>query len=123
MRLRLDRDCGLVLVNGEQTRSFWCWKIVPSNNPHLARIVRHVDEVLKSYNQPSYYDDPIFHVSLASFPGNAEDVDTDFDDDNDDDDLSSSGRSTSEEEEDYVTVTGVHCKFGTTKEFRIDLKS
>lgn len=59
---------GIVLMNEEKTRSFWCWKV--HANATLRRLVTHVDTVLKMYNQPTYYEAARFHVSVASFPGN-----------------------------------------------------
>lgn len=57
-----------VLLNDEKTRSFLCWKVRP--NATLRRIVAHVDNLMKSYNQPVYYEPAKFHISIASFPGN-----------------------------------------------------
>jgi len=58
----------MVLLNEEKTRSFLCWKVRP--NGILQRLVDHVDTVMKSYNQPLYYQPAKFHISIASFPGN-----------------------------------------------------
>jgi hypothetical protein len=69
----------IVLLNEEKTRSFLCWKVHP--NVTLQRIVAHVDNVMKNYNQPVYYEPATFHISIASFPGNIfEKLDADDDD-------------------------------------------
>jgi hypothetical protein len=60
-----DKLSSNILVNDDQTRSFWTWPVVP--NAALLQIVQSVNAVLQSYNQPVYYDPPHFHVSLASF--------------------------------------------------------
>ena len=113
IRVPVDHNRGIVLVNEENTRSFWGWRVL--QNATLTRLVQHVDVVLKSYNQPSYYDPPIFHISLASFPGNVLDVleEEDDDDDSSDDD---------DNECDYIHIDSIQCKFGTIKSFIIDLQ-
>jgi hypothetical protein len=66
-----------ILINDERTRSFWCWNVssstgVSSNsssNDVLVRLVGLVDTVLKRYKQPTYYQPPTFHISIASFAG------------------------------------------------------
>jgi 2'-5' RNA ligase len=117
-RLYIHKSSGEVLVNDEKTRSFWGWKIQPNNI--LKRLVQHVDDVLKNYNQPPYYDPPIFHVSLASFAGNLED----FENNTHEEDESSSEEEDDDEEDNdcYIQVDQIHCKFGTTKNYVIDLQ-
>jgi hypothetical protein len=62
-----------ILVNDDQTRSFWTWPVLhqQQSNAALLQIVQAVNAVLKIYNQPVYYDPPHFHVSLASFVSSA----------------------------------------------------
>ena len=71
-RLRLIGELGsmneILLLNESKTRSFLCWKVHP--NVTLRRIVGHIDTVMKRYNQPVFYDSAMFHISIASFPGN-----------------------------------------------------
>lgn len=57
---------GRCFVNDERTRSFWAWPVQPTDD--LLSTVKHVDEVLKRYDQPLYYDPPRFHISIASVP-------------------------------------------------------
>jgi len=67
-----------VLLNEDKTRSFLCWKVHP--NSTLQRIVGHIDSVMKSYNQPVYYEPAKFHISIASLTGNIiEKLDTNAD--------------------------------------------
>jgi hypothetical protein len=108
---------GDVLVNDEKTRSFWGWRVVQPNAT-LTRLVRHVDAVLKSYNQPSYYDPPIFHISLASFPGNV----CDLEEDEEEEDEEDSSDDDDDDESDYIQVNLVQCKFGTNKNYVIGLQ-
>jgi 2'-5' RNA ligase len=115
-RLYINKRAG-VLVNDEKTRSFWGWKIQPNNI--LKRMVQHVDDVLKNYSQPPYYDPPIFHVSLASFAGNLEDFEHTYNEEP----ASSEEESEDDDETDCcIQVDQVHCKFGTTKNYIIDLQ-
>jgi hypothetical protein len=110
-RLLVDTT-GVLLVNDEKTRSFYGWRVCP--NPTIHRMLRHVDEVLKNYNQPAYYDPPIFHISLASVTGDISKLWQESEDMDDND----------EEDQDGTTFTSVQkicCTFGTTKKYTIDL--
>mmetsp|Transcript_10415 Transcript_10415/g.28677 ORF Transcript_10415/g.28677 Transcript_10415/m.28677 type:complete len:270 (-) Transcript_10415:82-891(-) len=60
----------VVLVNDERTRGFVVWRCSHGMD-HLKRLVGHVDHVLRQYGVEPYYDPPIFHISIASFPGSA----------------------------------------------------
>jgi 2'-5' RNA ligase len=120
--LHIDTD-GVILINEEQTRSFWCWTVLA--NPILLQLIRHVDSVLARYQQPTYYDPPHFHISMASFPGkvNLEENDQHGDDNNHNcDDQSTSSSSTGGEASLTVPINQLHCTFGTTKQFMISLK-
>ena len=112
-RLLVDTT-GVLLVNDEKTRSFYGWRVCPNITIH--RILRHVNEVLKSYNQPPYYDPPIFHISLASVAGDISKLWQESEDIRKDD---------NEEEDQYGTtftsVQKICCTFGTTKKYTIDL--
>lgn len=111
-RLLVDTT-GVLLVNDEKSRSFYGWRVCP--NPTIHRMVRHVNEVLKNYNQPPYYDPPIFHISLASVTGDISKLWAESEDSMDDHE---------EEDHDGTTFTSVQsicCNFGTTKTFSIDL--
>jgi 2'-5' RNA ligase len=114
---------GIVLVNEEETRSFWCWTV--RANPTLLQLVRQVDSVLARYQQPSYYDPPHFHISVASFPGKVycEEGDHHGDDTYDNwDDASASSSSSTGVAIVSVPVNQLQCTFGTTKQFLIPLK-
>ena len=141
-----------ILVNDERTRSFWCWGATTTrNNETLVRLVNLVDTILRRYNQPTYYQPPTFHVSIASFAGDLTDEilqqKTNGSHTNDEKkDHAETGSSSSQQiyrdevkrtdndEGDYddddddddedsivVTVDRIVCTFGTTKEFVINL--
>lgn len=126
-RTRLVVTGEKLLVNDSGTRSFWCWSL--SKNASIQRILSHVDAVLIEYQQDTYYESPEFHVSLASLPGNVEELLRQYDtrqtdgsasvgsksDDNDSDQDDSDGPL-------IVTIDHVCVTFGTTKFYRIDLK-
>jgi len=134
-RLSNERRATLVvtgeklLVNDNGTRSFWCWSL--SANPSIRRILSHVDDVLREYQQSTYYESPEFHVSLASLPGNVAELlrrhpqgEAEASQDTSQEFTSSSDSSDGEVDGDnplIVTVDHVHVTFGTTKSFRIDL--
>jgi 2'-5' RNA ligase len=121
--LYVDRTGG-VLVNYEKTRSFWGWKVQP--NQILRSILGHIDAVLQNYNQPKYYDTPIFHVSLASFAGHVvQHHEMIAENESSSSSSSSSDESEEDEEEDKtdtVLLDQIHCKFGTTKNYVIQLQ-
>lgn len=101
-----------VLVNDDGTRTFWSRSVEMTQSAR--RLLHQVDEVMLKYKQPTYYDPPLMHVSLASVPGNVESI------------LSRGLKQLKEESDDeegpiLVRVCQVHCTFGTTKEFSIDL--
>lgn len=103
-----------VLVNDEGTRSFWTWPLgsasTQQQHPTLMAIMEEINSVLRSYNQPPYYDPPIFHISLASVSG-AIPVTT----------ANAKTTPTASTTSLYMPVKQVHCTFGTTKHFKIDL--
>jgi len=117
-----------ILLNDDKTRSFWSWKVYPDT--HLKKLVSHIDSILNEYDQPTYYEPPIFHTSLASFNGNLEnfssfpspptinDPTTESDDDNVDEDKSDSDDADSSS---VIVVNQVVCQFGTTKSYTINL--
>jgi hypothetical protein len=109
-RLLVDTT-GVVLVNDEKTRSFYGWRVCPNLTIH--RMLRHVNEVLKNYNQPSYYEPPIFHISLASVTGDISKLWAESEGMDDDDD--DQNRTT------FASVQKICCTFGTTKKYTIDL--
>lgn len=114
-----------LLVNEEQTRSFLCWSVAA---PSLLRLIHLVDGVLENYQQPKYYESPQFHVSLASVPGNVESLlqeDRCAGEDSHESSSEEASDSTSEEchHHWHVPVSCLHCSFGTTKLYRIDLLS
>lgn len=137
-RLAHERNTHLVvtgeklLVNDSRTRSFWCWSL--SSNPSIRRILSHVDAVLREYQQPTYYESPEFHVSLASLPGDVEEILRqqqldDVDASHGIEQEATSDNSSHDEDDQQSTSEGplvvsikqVHVTFGTTASFRINL--
>ena len=53
-----------VLSNDEETRHFLCLSVADPSSA-LQQMVSSINNTLKQYRQPQYYDDPIFHVSIA----------------------------------------------------------
>ncbi|KAG7397363.1 poly(U)-specific 3'-to-5' RNA exonuclease [Phytophthora boehmeriae] len=58
----------LVLLNDEKTRSFLALR-VGEGEQHINRLLRCVDQCLEQFKQPTYYENPIPHVSIASSMG------------------------------------------------------
>ncbi|CAB9519974.1 U6 snRNA phosphodiesterase [Seminavis robusta] len=106
-----------VLVNDDRTRSFWTLPI--HANPTLRAIVEEVDAVLQNYNQPAYYNPPVFHVSVASVVGdlealanrNCQQTKT----------AKSRGSSSTKSHTRHVNLKQVQCSFGNTKCYSINL--
>ncbi|CAJ1961623.1 unnamed protein product [Cylindrotheca closterium] len=114
---------GNILVNDERTRSFWGWTVQP--NTCLRRIISHVDSVLQQYNQPSYYENPIFHISLASSTEDVAHLNKSTTEDLKHSDSDST--ETSDDGDDFYTndntvaVDRILCKFGNKKTYEIVL--
>jgi Uncharacterised conserved protein len=113
LTLRLNLSAERLLVNDERTRSFWT---VPVDaNPTLMTIVEAVDAVLKTYNQPSYYSPPLFHISIGSVVGDL------VDETNTTDTIPPLNLTTNSNNLRYVKVKQVECTFGTTKSYSMKL--
>jgi hypothetical protein len=97
-----------------------------TENSSITRILKHVDNVLRDYKKEPYYEEPEFHVSLASLAGNVQDL-FPLQRHASEADRVASGDSTDEEEDAdsdvplILSVDHVYCTFGTTKAYRIDL--
>jgi 2'-5' RNA ligase len=116
---------GNILVNDERTRSFWGWSVQP--NTGLRRILSHIDSVLQKYNQPTYYENPFFHISLASSVEdlahlNQSTTTADLDHiDSDSTDTSDDGDDDFYTNDNTIIVDRILCKFGNKKTFEIVL--
>jgi len=53
-----------VLSNDEDTRHFLCVSVADPSSA-LQQMISSINNTLKRYRQPQYYDEPIFHVSIA----------------------------------------------------------
>ena len=126
-RVLIDSRNPFLLVNDEKIRSFWCWRVHPASA--LQKILSHVDTILKDYNQPTYYEPPVFHISLASFGGDLTDLslphpsseEATTPDDDDDAGHDSDSESSEETDAPLLVVDQVVCQFGTTKTYTINL--
>lgn len=67
-RFRVTVQRVLVLVNDDKTRSFLALRVSEGEKQFL-KLLRCVDQCLARFNQPTYYEDPIPHVSIASSLG------------------------------------------------------
>eukprot|EP01038_Epipyxis_sp_PR26KG_P016380 gene16380-22330_t len=56
-----------LLLNDAKNRLFVSLRIEDFHSL-LKKLVNSCDETLKMFDQPTYYKDPIFHISIASFP-------------------------------------------------------
>lgn len=115
---------GNILVNDERTRSFWGWSVQP--NDSLRRILAQVDSVLEKYNQPPYYENPIFHISLASMAEDLAHLNKSAGEESDNADNDSSESSDDDDDDVYtndntIPVDRILCKFGNKKTFEIML--
>lgn len=113
-----------LLVNDSGTRSFWCWDL--SNNTILLRILNHVNVVLQHYQQQAYFENPKFHVSVASLAGNVSNLFEQYNDQEKANAATSSSAEIANEDADdsrpvVISVDHVNVTFGTTKSFRINL--
>ena len=105
----IDIDQPALLHNDEATRSFLVWPVYGHVFPAL---VEQCDTVLARYDQPRFYDPPLFHISLASFvPVLRMELPVVTSENDDVDDDARSG-----------WIRQVFCKFGTTQLFPIPLR-
>jgi U6 snRNA phosphodiesterase len=96
---------GLCFANESRNRTFWALPVETSDD--LLSTVQAVDEALKHFNQPTYYNPPSFHVSVASVPL-----------------LVTEERILTEPQglgSNQQAVHSISCTFGTTKTFEISL--
>ncbi|KAE9028372.1 hypothetical protein PF010_g1849 [Phytophthora fragariae] len=67
-RFSVTLQGALVLVNDDRTRSFLSLR-VSEGEQQLKQVLRCVDQCLARFELPTYYEDPIPHVSIASSMG------------------------------------------------------
>jgi hypothetical protein len=118
--LHLDMDHPILLTNDENTRTFWCWKVLA--NPTLLKIVEQIDSTLEKYNQPPYYQPPVFHISIASFPEKVNIDNADLSSDTSNSSGSEETRTVTSEIN-TLALTSLDCNFGTTRNFVLPLKA
>ena len=104
-----------VLLNDTETRTFLTSPAV-AGSQGILRLIGAVDEVLKKYNQPSYYTNPNIHISILSGKGNQEKMFLDcihcmvFEDGDN-----------NEHQEITISINQVHCTLGTVKKISVPL--
>ena len=113
--LRVNWSMERLLVNDERTRYFCT--VAVDTNPTLLAMVQQIDAVLTTYNQPTYYSPPLFHISIASFVGDptlelANSITAG---------IQLSHSTTNSDYVRYVTLNQVECTFGTTKSYSVKL--
>jgi Uncharacterised conserved protein len=62
--LTVDQSDSVILTNDDSTRSFLACR---AHANELEQITNICNRILRNYQQPAFYDDNQFHVSLASF--------------------------------------------------------
>lgn len=133
--LRVSPGKEQILVNDDQTRSFWTWPV--DENPTLISIIDQINTVLQRYKQAPYYDPPKFHISLASVAG---DLLATAGNNNNNNTISAgngnnnrkrkapttSSSSDNDHEKTttvlYLPIRQLQCTFGTTKQYTIHLQ-
>jgi hypothetical protein len=138
----------VLLANDEGTRTFLCLQASSSSTVWVRRLISNVvNPVLQDYGQEPYYETPHIHVSIASIPGQnlltqyphifpqsnhgisvlklpQQPNSSSVDDTNNMSDSNSASSSDDDEEKDIsvtVQVSQIHCTFGTTKKFVMNL--
>ena len=99
-----------ILRNDEYTRSFLVWTV---HAPILPTMVEQCNEILELYDQPPFYEPPIFHISLASFVPPLPELGSISSPHFADDD--------SDESDSPLLISELRCSFGTTLHHRIPL--
>lgn len=76
-RIRIQQRCPMhvsisakhceVLTNNEKTRSFLTIPVNESSNDSVRKLMAIVDTVLSKFGQRQYYNNPKFHISIASW--------------------------------------------------------
>lgn len=110
MTLRVESQ--VVLSNDTNTRTFFGWKLAYSR--YLHRIVNLVDDVMLRYKQESYYDPPLFHITLASIPAGMHEEDL-----SEIKEMLDGGETV----DSTVEVHTIRCTFGASKQFTFPLTS
>lgn len=65
--LTIDTRTIRTFRNDTKTRTFLSYPVKPTST--LLPLIQAIDKVWTAYHQPTYYDPPEFHVSVASFKG------------------------------------------------------
>ncbi len=129
MQFDMDTNKTEILVNDASTRSFLTLPISNGNEP-LKNLVSSIDVVLSKYGLETYYTNPKFHCSIASWKGNQQWVNDSVSMlDKTSDATSPSNATSRKNNRDHqgrrITffIRGIHCNFGTTEKHFIPLNS
>ncbi|XP_011564796.3 U6 snRNA phosphodiesterase 1 [Plutella xylostella] len=66
----LELDSIKVYSNEDKSRTFVALKVDHFSNKFLLQIMKQVDQTLREYNLPEFYEDPSFHASILWTNGN-----------------------------------------------------
>ena len=130
--LRIDSK-HFTLSNDDASRRFLCIPVHDATGG-LRRLTDATSATLTRFRQPAYYENPIFHISIAEAPAVLEagtsfmrgdssraDVFTNEEDDDDDDDDGEGQEETADGQlESHVRAATVSCTIGN-RNFRLDL--
>ena len=122
----------IVLANETQSSEYLCVRVTDISGG-LQQLVKAVDEIMVRFRQPTYFDEPIFHISVAENritpAGDVQEaevvVSKGQEDDDDQDDEEDEGEEGDAEETSPVCVLPV-CTIGCSignRHFRLDLKA
>lgn len=126
MPLRIDSK-HFILSNDDESRRFLCIPVHDATGG-LRRLVDATSATLTRFRQPAYYENPIFHVSIAEAPvvheaGTSIKMDDSSysEDEDDDDDAEELQEETADGQlESHVRIAAVFCTIGN-RNFRLDL--
>lgn len=120
-----------ILVNDSGTRSFLTLPIC-NGQEALENLVASIDSILTKYGLDTYYSDPKFHCSIASWNGNHKWVNDSISILNNKDNRQSSSTNQDQNHETcseigkkYITfiIRGIECNFGTTEQHFISFNT
>ena len=122
----------IVLANETQSSEYLCVRVTDISGG-LQQLVKAVDEIMVRFRQPTYFDEPIFHISVAenrSTPaGDVQEAEVvvskgqeDDDDQYDEEDEGEEGDAEEASPVCVLPVCTIGCSIGN-RHFRLDLKA
>jgi hypothetical protein len=125
----------IVLANETQSSEYLCVRVADISGG-LQHLVKAVDEIMVRFRQPTYFDEPIFHISVAENrivpPGDAQEAevvvsqgqegDEEEDEEEDEDEEEETGDAEEASPVCVLPVYTIGCSIGN-RHFRLDLKA